>query len=207
MDVSSTIPRAPGVFALLHAKTATAYVNETRDLRQRALLWQQRLNGNGGDIVPAKDFPKHPAEEWTFWVSDQGDLASTRAALTAKNWKLINDYRPRKTYTIVHKHGQTVIGSLAVHCKQAGVKLHTVYKRLNKGMSVEQALGLTASPPPDKREIAISQMRIQIETDTGGLLTYDEALFLRPEIGDIREKLRRLRKREPERTKVKLAEI
>lgn len=210
------VKREPGVFALLHPTTAEAYVNETKDLRQRALLWLQRLNSFGkigegepseGDLGMAKAFPKYPVEEWTFWVSSL-NYADTRASLAQQNWKLLNDYRPRMTHTIVHRDGKPYTGSLASHCVRAGAKLHTVYKRIDRGLSVAEALGVTDLPPPDKRELAISQMRVQIQTDDGaGLLTYDEAVMLRPEIGDIREKLKRWRKKHPDVTTVKLAEI
>lgn len=210
MQVDDTIRREPGVFALLHKATAEAYVNETKDLRQRALLWQQRLRNvsHGGNNVPAKDFPAYPADEWDFWVSPAGSYAEVRVALAKQGWKLVNDYRPRTAHTLVHRDGVARTGSLAHHCTHAGVKLHTVYKRIDRGMSVEHALGLTDLPPPDKRELAISQMRVQIQTDDGaGLLTYDEAVMLRPEIGDIRDKMKRWRKKNPNVTSVKLAEI
>lgn len=208
MKKPDDLKRVPGVFALLHAQTAQAYVNETKDLKQRAMLWETHLRNfeEGTGIVPAKDFPRYPHAEWEFWTSGHS-LSVTRDLLATQGWNVINDFKPRKTYRIVHPNGVTIDGSLAQHCKNAGLKVHTVYKRLNRGMSVEQALGLTALPPMDKRELAISQMRVQIESDSGGLLTYDEAVMMRPQVGDIREKIKRLRLKNPELSKVKLSEI
>jgi hypothetical protein len=211
MQVPADTPRSPGVFALLHTSTATAYVNETNSLRQRALLWQVKLEDYAKPEPtlpsPAKDFPKHPANEWTWWCVVDGDYAAARAQFEGQGWKIINAYKPRRSYVIVYPDGEAVPGSLAHHCNRLGIKLHTVYKRIDKGMSVEQALGLTDFPPLDKRELAISKMRVQIENENGGLLTYDEALLARPELGDVRDKLKRWRKKHPEVVKIKLSEI
>lgn len=201
------LPRAPGVFVIYHQPTGQAFVSETRDLKQRAMLWDARLLAfqNGG-MPPAKGFPKHDTGEWTFVVSAE-PLEVTRKTWADKGWRLLNEFKPRKRYTVTHPTGVVVEGSLAAHCKARGIKLHTAYKRLGRGMTIEQALDLTDVPLLDKRDMAISQMRVQIESETGGLLTYDEAIMMRPEIGDVREKLRRLRKKNPSVTRVKLAEI
>lgn len=215
MQVPADTPRSPGVFALLHTSTATAYVNETKSLRQRALLWQVKLEDYAKLeptlLASAKDFPKHPAGEWTWWMTvapySEGFLQQVRTQLQEQGWKIINAYKPRRSYVIVYPDGEAVPGSLAHHCSRLGIKLHTAYKRIDKGMSVEQALGLTDFPPLDKRELAISKMRVQIENENGGLLTYDEALLVRPELGDVRDKLKRWRKKHPEVVKIKLSEI
>lgn len=201
MQKPPDLKRVPGVFALLHKATAEAYVNETKDLRQRAMLWEMHLSKGR---VPAKDFPKYPSDEWEFWVDgiEGATLDDVRQSLAKSGWKIINSYKPRKTYVI-----NGVEGSLATHCQTYSLKVHTVYKRLSRGMTVEQALGLTDFPPMDKRDLSIAQMRVQIESDNGGLLTYNEAVQMRPEIGDVREKVRQLRKKNPELVKVKLSEI
>jgi len=202
------VPRAPGVFVIYHQPTGQAYVSETRDLKQRAMLWDARLlQYENGGMAPAKDFPRHPSAEWAFVVSGE-PLEVTRQTWVAKGWRLLNEFKPRKVYTVQYL-GEPVatVGSLAVHCKKRDIKLHTAYKRLARGMTIEQALDLSDVPLLDKRDLAISQMRVQIESASGGLLTYDEAIMMRPEIGDVREKLRRLRKKDPSVTRVKLSEI
>src|ERR1019366_6734076 len=146
---------------------AEAYVNETKNLKQRAMLWEAHLRAYEARTgpVPAKDFPKYDTNEWQFWVPAIAaplgpDLADLRRTLVEGGWKIINDYKPRKTYSVTID-GVVSEASLGAHCKRLGFKVHTVYKRLGRGMPIEQALDLADIPVMDKRELAISQMRVQ----------------------------------------------
>lgn len=209
MQKPHDLPRTAGVFALLHAASAEAYVNETKNLRARALLWEMWLDNQQNNVarVPARNFPSYRSDEWRFWVSAE-DHATTRLSLTQQGWRLINSYRPRQSYAVTDPAtGEIATGTLSELSRRFDVAALAAYKRLAKGMSVEQALGLTAIPMMDKREQAIAQMRVQIESANGGLLTFDEAVMLRPQLGDIRKRLYRMRKRDPSLTRIKLADI
>jgi len=58
------------------------------------------------------------------------------------------------------------------------------------------------------REHKIAQMKVRILTDDGeGLLTYDEAVMMRPQLGDVRRKLLAWSRRNPGVVQIKLSQI
>jgi hypothetical protein len=216
MQKPPDIPRTAGIFALFHKATNEAYVNTTNNLYQRAIMWAAHLRHyfeDNGALPPVRYLPRYAPDEWEFWFTTATTATTTAPGQTLENvrdllakggWRIINPLKqPRKKYLIDGKSQ-----SLAKHAADRGMKFYTVYKRLERGMSVEQALGLEQAPPVmDKRDIAIAMMAVQIESENGGLLTYDEALMMRPELGDIRKKITRLRHKNPDLRNIKLAEI
>lgn len=189
----------------MHPPTARAYVATAKDLRQRAVMWTYHLKR--GD-VSVKDWPQHPAGEWQFWFDIERTEQAVREQLAGMGWQFINPAkRTRVTHSVLYPDGTIHQGTLRAHCRALNRSYTAAYKRVERGQNVEQALGLEPAIW-DAREMAIAQMRVKITTDDGeGLLTYDEALRLRPELGDLRKKIRRLRQKDPELVEIKLGAI
>jgi hypothetical protein len=206
------IPREAGVFAVLHTATRKAYVNKARNLRERAMLWEYHLKKRDFDPthnVRVRNFPVHPSDEWTFWGSTTDDLETVQKVFVEKGWTLINEeVRKRQTYPVTYPSGELVDDTLMGHARRLSKPWGAVYKRVERGWTPEQALGLAEPPVLDQRELAIAQMKVRITTDDGqGLLTYDEAVQMRPELGDVRRKIQRFAKKNPTVQEVKLSEI
>jgi hypothetical protein len=200
------IPQGAGTFAIVHTATKQAYVGYAKDLRQRASMWAyhlKMLEEKGADYrVPVRDFPRLPAAEWEF-ISLQLDEDQLRDKLAERGFRILNaKTRRRKTYVV-----QGIEDTLSGHARRLGVKAMPVYKRVERGDTPEQALGLAERYASDPREQRIAMMRVRIVTDEGGWVTYDEALRMRPELGDIRTKLQKLKKANPSLTEIKLREI
>ncbi len=206
------IPQRPGVFALLHAKSMQAYVNTAGDLRVRATIWAHHLKKSDtdpGHPMRVRNWPRYPSNEWQFWFVTHDAPATVVEAMKAdfanKGWKLISGRSPGRTYYTVNGVSDTLLG----HCRRLGIaRWASVYKRVERGETAEQALGITARAALDPRERMISQMRVKILTDDGeGYLTFDEAVTMRPSLGDVRTRIRRMVKKNPQLMAVKLSEI
>jgi hypothetical protein len=209
MDVGEEIRPQPGVFALMHQPSATVYINRAANLRHRALVWAAHLARMEADPdyhPPAKMFPRHPAAEWQLWVDHANALDAVRKLFADDGWKVLNDVRPVNRLDCV-QDGTTHTDTVRGHAKRVGLPVTTVYKRLERGYTLEQALGLSPLSPQDSRDRAIELMKLKIVTDDGGFVTYDEALQMRPELGDIRTKLKKMRLRHPDVVQVLLKEI
>jgi len=201
------IPAKPGAFALVHAKSKVAYVGLGKNLQQRAQMWGYHLDKAGDDPdyrVPIKNFPRHPSDQWAFLVFlDQIDEI-VRDGLLKKGFTIINPRsRVRQEF-----YFDGVTASLMQHAKRLGVSWPKAYYLSSKGFTVRQALGLDPMPDAmDSREQRVAMMKTRIVSSTGGYLTYDEAQIERPDVGDIRQKVARWRKRNPSLDEVKLIEL
>lgn len=206
MKRPADIPLGAGTFAIIHGAKKLAYVGYAKDLRQRASMWAYHLRmlEEKGETyrVPVRDFPRLPADEWEY-ISLPLDEDKLREKLIERGYRIINARtRRRKTYVV-----QGIDDTLSGHARRLGVKPMPVYKRVERGHTPEQALGLAESYAPDPREQRIAMMRVRIVTDEGGWVTYDEAVHMRPELGDIRTRLQKLKKDRPDMTEIKLREI
>lgn len=207
MQRPADIPHEAGVFAIHHRASKQAYVNTARDLRQRSIIWAHHLKAHEKDpthSVRVRNWPSFPSDQWEFWFSTTDTADNVQTNFREAGYTLINErVRKRQTYVV-----QGVDDTLLGHCRRLGIPWGAVYKRVERGETPEQAMGLVERRVLDAREYAISQMRMHILTNDGeGLLTYDEAVMLRPELGDVRRRVQKLMKRNPELQSVRLQDI
>jgi len=212
MQRPPTIPQSAGVFALLHAKSRQAYVNVAGNLRQRATIWAHHLNASDRDpthSMRVRNWPRFPSDEWEFWMMEHLTpplvIEAIKKSFVSQGWSLISGRSPKRVAHVVQGVSDTLLG----HCRRLGIKGWAgVYKRVERGETAAQALGVDERSNLDPRERMIAQMRVKISTDDGeGFLTFDEAITMRPALGDVRAKIRKMLKKQPGMTSVKLSEI
>jgi hypothetical protein len=196
----ANLPTTSGVFTVIHAKSKQAYVGKAKNLRQRASMWDYHLKT---PPVPVRNWPDLPADEWSFVSFGELDEAAVRARLEGRGFRLINGKARTRTTFVV----QGIEATLSAHAARLGVGKDAVYKRVMRGATPEQALGLAPVDAVDARDQAIEMMRVKILSDSGGWLTYDEAIQMRPELGDVRRKIQKWRKRNPGASEVRLRDI
>lgn len=139
------IPSAPGVFVILHAGAKYAYVNEARDLKERATMWASYLKAfeKNGTPIRVRSWPrelKAQGDEWEFRCSTDADvdIESMIAFLTRAGWKIIRAKKRATLYTV-----QGIEASLKAHCERLGRdNWRTVYRKVQAGQSPEEALNL-----------------------------------------------------------------
>lgn len=205
MKRDAKLPSTPGVFAVVHTRSKHAYVGKCKNLRQRASMWAYHLRrAEEQPEMPARvrGLPKYPANEWAF-LSLAGDEATVRQTLTQRGFTLINSKARTRTTYVIHGIEDTLVG----HARRLGVNWDVAYKRVERGATPEQALGVTPYEPQDLRDQQISMMRVKLVTDEGGWVTYDEAVQMKPELGDIRRKVQKWRAKNPEATEIKISDI
>lgn len=201
------IPMTPGVFAIHHLASKQAYVNTAQNLRQRSIIWAHHLNAHEKDpthSVRVRNWPAFPSDQWEFWFTTTDTATHVQQLFRDGGYTLINErVRKRQTHVV-----QGIEDTLLGHCRRLGIPWGAVYKRVERGETPEQAMGLVERRVLDPREYAISQMRMHILTNDGeGLLTYDEAVMLRPELGDVRRRVQKLMKKNPTMLQVRLQDI
>ncbi len=141
------VPRGHGVYCLVHPRTASIYVGSSTDLRARAYVWHDHLR---------KGKLGHPAEEWEFRVIERTE-GMTYAQLRAREDELLQHVM-KKGMTVLNKVKPAAScfftvdglhGSLSFHAARKGMIPKTVRRRLDKGMTIEEALsfGPTRKPP------------------------------------------------------------
>ena len=151
------IPLQPGVFALLNRKRRFAYVSYTNNLQKRSHSMSHMLLVHDADpkcYWPIRDLPKHPSDEYTFKVmrldaKHTGDaslaaVATAQKALIAKGYRVITGHRA--TSPTVSFEGRRMTLAEAVR-DYSDVKYLTVYRRVERGWTIRQALGLDAPAP------------------------------------------------------------
>lgn len=196
----------PGTFALLNKKARVAYVGYGKNLRGRFDTWVyhfKRAQEDPNYTLPARDMPRSPGTDWEFLFILGEHEEDIRRMCREKGLRVINHHARKRTTYVVDGIRDSLIG----HCRRLGIDHNVVYKRVDRGQTPEQALGLADTPTLEMRDYAIQNMRTKIASDSGGWLTYDEALQMRPEVGDIRAKLAKLRKKNPDLAEIKLSEI
>jgi hypothetical protein len=143
------IPNTPGVFVLLHADAKYAYVNEARDLKERATMWATHLKAHdrNGTPIRVRNWPREleaKGDEWEFRYSTDttGEYAVTvesmAAYLTRAGWKVIRAKQRAQLHIV-----QGIEASLKAHCERLGIaEWRTVYRRVRSGQTPEEALHL-----------------------------------------------------------------
>jgi hypothetical protein len=145
------IPRKPGVFMLVNRKRRLAYVAYSSDLQKRSHSLAHMLQ-NPKTHWSLKDLPKHPAGEFEFMVMAE-DVEPQRApryigaaerSARNKNYRIVEG--SRSAVPMVWYGGEYLTLADAIAKARCRVKYITVWRRLDRGWTTEQALGL--APPP-----------------------------------------------------------
>lgn len=200
------LPTSAGSFILANTKAGVAYVGYGKNLRGRFTTWDyhfKRAEADPSYTLPARDMPRTPADDWkfVFLIGEHED--DLRKVCEKQGLRILNEHARKRTTIVV----QGIEASLLQHARRLGRDHNVVYKRVNRGQTPEQALGLTSVPALELRDYAIQSMRVKILSDGGGWLTYDEAVQMRPELGDVRSKLTKFRRKNPDAGEVKLSDI
>lgn len=156
------VPPEPGVFALVNRKRRFAYVSWTKNLQKRSHSMSHMLLANDDvrsrtpkkDLPywPIKDLPKHDSDEFTFIVHGAGYVADPHLQVARvqkdyldKSYRLIDGHRAATFQIELGGRTMTLAEALRQH---PGVDYLTAYRRLQRGWTSAQALGLA---PPDPR--------------------------------------------------------
>lgn len=149
------IPLSPGVFALINRKRRFAYVSYTGNLQKRSHSMSHMLLSHDADDTaywPIKDLPKHPSDEYTFKVmavdvKDDDALAGIAKAQRRymnKGYKIIGGQRAASPM-VTYKGKRMTLADVVRQYSKA--KYLTVYRRIERGWTLEQALGIDDPAP------------------------------------------------------------
>jgi hypothetical protein len=150
------VPHLPGVFALVNRKRRYAYISFTTNLQKRSHSLSHMLVRRDEDpntYWPIRDLPKHPSDEHVFMVMKSKDIteANALAAVAAverqfaqRGYKLIEGNRAASPTITLNGKKMTLAEAVSGHSK---AKYLTVYRRLERGWTVEEALGLVPPAP------------------------------------------------------------
>jgi hypothetical protein len=153
------IPPERGVYALVNKKRRFAYVAFTQNLQKRSHSMSHMLMGYDADRAvywPIKDLPKHSFDEFTFIVLARGcaperalaAIAVAQRGFANKNYSLVAGHRAGMP--VVSLGGRKLSLAEAVRERRRAdrsIKYGTVYRRLQRGWSAKQALGLDNPDP------------------------------------------------------------
>src|SRR5215471_4188769 len=171
-DPVTVLPQ-PGVYALVNKERKYAYVAHTVNLQKRSHSMSHMLmqadkypplppvaeRGNRAKRRGAKttywaiaDLPRHPSDEFTFMVlampvpkKDAGSAVLTaQRSLRAKGFKIIDGNRGNQT---VVYNGTPMPLAEALRLSGSNVKYLTAWRRIERGWTLMQALGLEDPDP------------------------------------------------------------
>jgi len=151
------IPADKGVYALVNRRRRYAYVAYTQNLQKRSHSMSHMLMAQDDDAKsywPIKELPKHPSDEYTFIVLSVGVAADRSLAaiavaekgFVAKNYTIVGGHRAGSP--VISLGGKRMSLTDAIKASGSAIKYLTVYRRIERGWTVRQALGLD---PPDPR--------------------------------------------------------
>jgi hypothetical protein len=151
----ATILALPGVYALINRKRRFAYVAYTANLQKRSHSMSHMLMSHDEDkktYWPIKDLPKHPSGEFTFLVvstevkpaAARAGIALAQKAFVAKNYRIIDGFRAASPMVTVAGKAMSLAEAVRDHSK---VKYLTAYRRIERGWTTRQALGLDPPAP------------------------------------------------------------
>jgi len=153
------IPLTAGVFALVNKKRRFAYVSYTGNLQKRSHSMSHMLLAHDSDgkvYWPIRELPKHPSDEFTFrvmWTANgRGvsanepleQVAKAQRKYMSKGYRIIGGQRAQSPMVTVKGKRMTLTDAVRQYPK---VKYLTAYRRLERGWTVEAALGLEPPAP------------------------------------------------------------
>lgn len=148
------IPLTAGVFALINRKRRFAYVSYTGNLQKRSHSMSHMLlahDANPKTYWPIRGLPKHDSDEYTFVVmqKEAADpmeaVARAQRKFLAKGYRIIDGHRAASPMVLYKGKRTTLVDALRLSGSK--VKYLTAYRRIERGWSVEQALGLEPPAP------------------------------------------------------------
>lgn len=152
-----TILPQPGVYALVNKERKYAYVAHTVNLQKRSHSMSHMLVQ--ADKHPKQTYwaiaalPRHHSDEYTFMVlaapvlkaDAQAAIATAVRSLRAKGYKIVEGNRQSQMVTW---KGRSMPLAEALRAAGTKVKYLTAWRRIERGWTTEQALGVE---PPDPR--------------------------------------------------------
>lgn len=146
-----SVPRKPGIFALVNSKRRFAYVAFTSDLQKRSHSLAHMLQ-NPKTHWSIKELPRHDADEYLFLVLHEDTtparakklVSATQREFTSKRYRIIGG--SRSAVPLVNFKGEDVPLTEAITMSKCRAKYITVWRRLERGWTIEQALEI-ADPP------------------------------------------------------------
>jgi len=160
------IPHLPGIFALVNRKRRYVYVSFTSNLQKRSHSLSHMLLRHDEDpssYWPIRDLPKNLSDEYVFMVMKSKDIspdnalaavASVERQFAVKGYRLVEGHRAASPTVTVNGKRMTLADAVRNH---STAKYLTVYRRLERGWSAEEALGLV--PPAPRWRIDLQDER------------------------------------------------
>lgn len=145
------IPRKPGIFALINSRRRFVYVAYTSDLQKRSHSLAHMLQ-NPKTHWSIKDLPTHPAGEYLFMVLHEDTAPARAQRLVAATQREFSDKRytivsgSRSAVPLVTFKNQEMPLTEAISLAKCKAKYITVWRRLERGWTVEQSLDVSAPP-------------------------------------------------------------
>lgn len=151
-----TVPLLPGVFALVNRKRRFAYVGYTINLQKRSHSISHMLLAQDEDpkaYWPIKDLPKHVSDEFVFMVMKSRDVtadnamahvATVQRSFAQRSYRIIEGQRSASPMVQINGVKLSLAEAVRKHSK---VKYLTAYRRIERGWTVEEALGMVPPAP------------------------------------------------------------
>jgi len=146
------LPRKPGIFVLMAKAERAAYVAYTRDLQKRSHSLAHML-ANPKTHWAIRGLPKLPPGSWVFKMLSDGInpkraatlLPVIKKSMLAKKYRVIDGSRRPNPYVTLDGVPMSLPAAMKkAKCKTAYM---TVWRRLQRGWTVAQALDIEDSPP------------------------------------------------------------
>lgn len=172
----AAVPAKPGIYALVNKTRHYAYVAFTTNLQKRSHSMSHMLVAQDKSkkaYWPISDLPKHKSDEYTFIVlladvkaaQSAASIALAQKKLKAKNYRIVEGQRAAMPMVTFKGKKMTLVDAMKeAKCKS---KYLTVYRRIERGWSVEQALDIaTAAPRWDHKQQAARRKRAEERTSS-----------------------------------------
>jgi hypothetical protein len=146
------LPRKPGIFVLMAKAERIAYVSYTRDLQKRSHSLAHMLS-NPKTHWAIRGLPKLPPGSWVFTMLRENItpkfaakvIPSLKQSMRDSKYKIIDGARRPNPFVTLDGEPMSLPAAMKkAKCKTAYM---TVWRRLQRGWTVEQALDLEDTPP------------------------------------------------------------
>lgn len=153
------VPLRAGVFALVNERKKYAYISFTQNLQKRShsmshmlLQYDQWLAKpkKAQPYWPIRDMPKRPSDEFCFFAHPYSgpdplaEVHALQAKYERKGYKIVAGHRAASGVVRLNGKLMKLADAVADH---SDVAYLTVYRRLQRGWTVRQALGLDPPSP------------------------------------------------------------
>jgi len=146
------IPGVPGVFTLLNKRRRFAYVAWTQNLQKRSHALAHMLDTGKSTI---RALPMHDPGEYVFVVNrenvdpDEAQRAIDRAKrlINDKGYKFIDGSRDPVPLVELDGKLMSLTEAIALQPKARQPKYTTAWRRIQRGWTIEEVLGIEPPPP------------------------------------------------------------